>query len=175
MMAEAFARSFGVPVVILRPFNTFGPRQSERAIIGTIIRQALDPSCPAIMVGDATTVRDLTFVTDTAAAFLAAGLAESIEFGQAYNAGSQRAIMVGDLIDLIIDLTSSRKPVLQEDKRLRPPNSEVRALLADCTRFVRATGWSPQVTLREGLESTVEWWRCRLSDKQVRRQRDFIT
>ena len=74
MMAEAFARSFGVPVIILRPFNTFGPRQSERAIIATIIRQALDPSCPAIMVGDATTVRDLTFVTDTAAAFMAAGL-----------------------------------------------------------------------------------------------------
>ncbi len=127
MMAEAFARSFGVPVVILRPFNTFGPRQSERAIIATIIRQALDPSCPAIMVGDATTVRDLTFVTDTAAA------------------------------------------------RLRPTNSEVRALLADCTRFVRATGWSPQVTLQEGLERTVNWWRGRLSARQVRRQRDFIT
>jgi UDP-glucose 4-epimerase len=120
-------------------------------------------------------VRDLTFVTDTAAAFMAAGLAESVEYGQAYNAGSQRAIMVGDLIDVIIDLTSSRKPVLQDNKRLRPPNSEVRALLADCTRFVRATGWSPQVRLREGLERTVEWWRRRLSDKQVRRQMDFIT
>ena len=83
VMAEAFARSFGVPVVILRPFNTFGPRQSERAIIATIIRQALDPSCPAIMVGDATTVRDLTFVTDTAAAFMAAGLADGLEYGQA--------------------------------------------------------------------------------------------
>jgi nucleoside-diphosphate-sugar epimerase len=83
--------------------------------------------------------------------------------------------MVGDLIDVIIDLTSSRKPVLQDNKRLRPPNSEVRALLADCTRFVRATGWSPQVRLREGLERTVEWWRRRLSDKQVRRQMDFIT
>lgn len=175
MMAEAFTRSFGIPVVILRPFNTFGPRQSERAIIGTIIRQALDPSCPAIMVGDATTVRDLTFVTDTAAAFMAAGLAEGLEWGQAYNAGSQRAIMVGDLIDLIINLTASRKPVLQDDKRLRPPNSEVRALLADSTRFVRATGWSPQVELREGLEKTVEWWRRRLTDKQVRRQKDFIT
>jgi NAD dependent epimerase/dehydratase len=175
MMAEAFARSFGVPVVILRPFNTFGPRQSERAIIGTIIRQALDPSCPAIMVGDATTVRDLTFVTDTAAAFMAAGLSENLEFGQAYNAGSQRAIMVGELIDLIVDLTSSGKPVIQDDKRLRPPNSEVRALLADCTLFTCATKWSPQVKLREGLERTVEWWQRRLSSKQVRRQRDFIT
>ena len=131
MMAEAFARSFGVPVVLLRPFNTFGPRQSERAIIGTIIRQALDPSCATIMVGD--------------------------------------------LINLIVELTSCRKPVVQDSKRLRPQNSEVRALLADCARFTRATGWSPRVNLREGLERTVEWWRCRLSDKHVRRQRDFIT
>jgi NAD dependent epimerase/dehydratase len=175
MMAEAFARSFGVPVVTLRPFNTFGPRQSERAIIGTIIRQALDPSCPAIMVGDATTVRDLTFVSDTAAAFMAAGLSENLDYGQPYNAGSQRAIKVGDLIDLIAELTSCGKPVVQDNKRLRPPNSEVRALLADCSRFGRATGWSPRVSLREGLERTVEWWRGRLSAKQVRRQRDFIT
>ena len=175
MMAEAFARSFGVPVVLLRPFNTFGPRQSERAIIGTIIRQALDPSCATIMVGDATTVRDLTFVTDTAAAFMAAGLSENLEYGQPYNAGSERAIVVGDLINLIVELTSCRKPVVQDSKRLRPQNSEVRALLADCARFTRATGWSPRVNLREGLERTVEWWRCRLSDKHVRRQRDFIT
>ena len=175
MMAEAFARSFGLPVVILRPFNTYGPRQSERAIIPTIIRQALDPSCPAIMVGDSSTVRDLTFVTDTAAAFIAAGQADGIEYGQAFNAGSQRAIMIGDLIDVIIDLTSSRKPVLQDEKRLRPTNSEVRALLADSTRFVRATGWSPQVKLREGLERTVNWWHNRFSAMQVRRQQDFMT
>jgi NAD dependent epimerase/dehydratase len=175
MMAEAFAKSFGVPVVVLRPFNTFGPRQSERAIIGTIIRQALDPSCSTIMVGDATTVRDLTFVTDTAAAFMAAGRSENLEYGQPYNAGSERAIMVGDLINLIVELVSCRKPVVQDSKRLRPQNSEVRALLADCTRFRRATGWSPRVNLREGLEKTVEWWRCRLSDKHVRRQKDFIT
>jgi UDP-glucose 4-epimerase len=175
MMAEAFAKSFGVPVVILRPFNTFGPRQSERAIIAAIIRQALDPSCSAIMIGDATTVRDLTFVADTAAAFMAAGLAEGIEYGQPYNAGSQRAIMIRDLIDVIVDLTSSHKPVLQDEKRLRPTNSEVRALLADCTRFVDATGWSPKVKLEDGLERTVDWWRHRLSGKQVRRQRDFIT
>jgi nucleoside-diphosphate-sugar epimerase len=106
---------------------------------------------------------------------MAAGLAEGIEYGQAYNAGSQRAIMIGDLIDVILELTSSRKPVVQDEKRLRPTNSEVRALLADCTRFVRETGWSPQVTLQEGLERTVNWWRGRLSARQVRLQRDFIT
>jgi UDP-glucose 4-epimerase len=83
--------------------------------------------------------------------------------------------MIRDLIDVIVDLTSSHKPVLQDEKRLRPTNSEVRALLADCTRFVDATGWSPKVKLEDGLERTVDWWRHRLSGKQVRRQRDFIT
>jgi NAD dependent epimerase/dehydratase len=175
MMADAFARSFGVPVVILRPFNTFGPRQSERAIIGSIIRQVLDPSCSAIMIGDASTVRDLTFVADTVAAFMAAGIAEGVEYGQAYNAGSQRAIVIGDLIDKIVELAASSKPLLQDDKRVRPANSEVRALLADCRRFERATGWSPQVKLEEGLERTVEWWHRRFSERQVRRQKDFIT
>jgi UDP-glucose 4-epimerase len=106
---------------------------------------------------------------------MAAGLSENVEYGQAYNAGSQRAIKVGDLIELSLNLASSQKPVVQDNKRLRPANSEVRALLADCNRFKRATGWSPQVGLREGLERTVEWWRCRLSGKQVRRQMDFIT
>jgi len=175
MMAEAFARSFGVPVVILRPFNTFGPRQSERAVIGSIIRQVLDPSCWAVMIGDATTVRDLTFVTDTVAAFMAAGLAEGVEYGHAYNVGSQRAIVISDLIGKIIGLAASCKPLLEDKKRLRPTNSEVRALLADCRRFERATGWSPQVKLEEGLERTFEWWRRRLSERQVRRQKEFIT
>jgi UDP-glucose 4-epimerase len=175
MMAEAFARSFGVPVVILRPFNTFGPRQSERAIIGTIIRQALDQECDAIRVGDTTTERDLTFVTDTAAAFMAAGLADDVEYGHAYNAGNQRAIAMGDLIDIILELTSSRKPIIPDEKRLRPINSEVRALLADSTRFARATGWTPKVTLREGLQRTIDWWSKRFSATQVRRQTDFIT
>ena len=175
MMAEAFARSFGLPVVTLRPFNTFGPRQSERAIIPTVIRQALDPSCKAIIVGDTTPLRDLTFVSDTVAAFMAAGSVPELEYGRAYNAGSQRAIAVGDLIDMVIDVTSCSKPVRQEDSRMRPMNSEVRALLSDCTRFERESGWRCQIGLREGLERTVSWWRTRLSEGRVRRQKDFIT
>ncbi|MBX6426562.1 MAG: SDR family NAD(P)-dependent oxidoreductase [Variibacter sp.] len=175
MMAEAFARSFGLPVVILRPFNTFGPRQSERAIIPTLIRQALDPSCPAIMVGDTSPVRDLTFVSDTVAAFMAAGAAPKIAYGCPYNAGSQRASPVSDLIDMVIALTDCGKRVQQEDSRFRPTNSEVRALLADCARFERETGWRPKVSLRDGLEQTIAWWRARLSQGRVRRQKDFIT
>jgi NAD dependent epimerase/dehydratase len=175
MMAEAFARSFGLPVVTLRPFNTFGPRQSERAIIPTIIRQALDPACNAIMVGDTTPIRDLTFVEDTAAAFMAAGSAAGIDYGRPYNAGSQRAVTVADLIDLIRDLTACDKPVQRDETRMRPVNSEVRALLADCTRFERETGWRPRTSLRQGLERTIAWWATRVSEGRVRRQKDFIT
>ncbi|MEA2934997.1 MAG: hypothetical protein QOD74_1643 [Variibacter sp.] len=175
MMAEAFARSFGSPVVILRPFNTFGPRQSERAIVPTIVRQALDPSCNAIIVGDITPLRDLTFVSDTVAAFMAAGAVPELEYGRPYNAGSQRAIAVGDLIDMVVRVTSCSKPVRQEDSRMRPINSEVRALLADCARVEREAGWRPQVGLQEGLEKTVAWWRARLSKGRVRREKDFIT
>src|ERR1700730_16937281 len=91
-MAEAFARSFGVPVVILRPFNTYGPRQSERAIVPALLRQILDPRCTSVLVGDMTTVRDLTFVKDTVKAFMAVGSITDIEYGGAYNAGSQKSI-----------------------------------------------------------------------------------
>lgn len=175
MMAEAFARSFGLPVVTLRPFNTFGPRQSERAIIPTIIRQALDPACTAIMVGDTTPIRDLTFVEDTVAAFMAAGSAVAVDYGHAYNAGSQRAVTVADLIELIRELSACQKPVLRDETRMRPVNSEVRALLADCSRFERETGWRPRTSLREGLERTIAWWLTRVAAGQVRRQKDFIT
>lgn len=175
MMAEAFARSFGIPVVILRPFNTYGPRQSERAIIPTLVRQILDPRCTAILVGDTTTVRDLTFVKDTVAAFMAAGAATAIEYGAAYNAGSQKSIRVSELIDIAMELTCCKKPVKRDDARLRPPNSEVRELLANASRFHGATGWKPQVSLRDGLERTIAWWRNRLSEGDVRRHKDLVT
>lgn len=174
-MAEAFARSFGLSVVILRPFNTFGPRQSERAIIPTIIRQALDPSCSAIFVGDTTPIRDLTFVGDTAAAFVAAGSAAGIEFGSPYNAGSQRAATVADIIDLVLDMTKCNKPVRRDESRLRPVNSEVRALLADSSRFQRETGWRPVTSLREGLDRTIKWWRHRFEQGRVRQEKGYIT
>jgi nucleoside-diphosphate-sugar epimerase len=100
MMAEAFARSFEVPVAILRPFNTFGPRQSERAVIPSVLRQALDPRSATIQIGDTSPSRDFTYVTDTAAAFFEMGRAESIEYGRAYNAGSGTAVTIGQLIEM---------------------------------------------------------------------------
>ena len=175
MMAEAFARSFDLPVAILRPFNTYGPRQSERAVIPAVMRQALDPSCATIKIGDTSTVRDFTFIDDTVAAFLAVGLAPDIEFGRAYNAGSGKAVSVAELIDLVVDLAGSGKPIEYDANRVRPRNSEVRTLLADSSHLASAVGWRPRVDLREGLSRTIAWWCDRLSGGFLRRDREFIT
>jgi NAD dependent epimerase/dehydratase len=175
MMAEAFARSFDLPVVIVRPFNAYGPRQSERAVIPAVIRQALDPTCVAVRIGDTSTVRDFTYVEDSVAAFLAVGLAPQVEFGRAYNAGSGRAVSVGEMIDQVFDLTGCAKTIEHEHERMRPDDSEVRALLADSSCLAAAVGWRPSVDLRDGLMRTIAWWRDRLSGGLVRRQREFIT
>ena len=174
MMAAAFARSFELPIAILRPFNTFGPRQSERAVIPTVIRQLLDPACEAVEIGDVTTVRDFTFVADTAAAFLAIGAAPGITFGEAYNAGSGEAVTVTQLIDLAAEVTGCSKPVRHDAGRMRPGNSEVRALLADSSRLTAATGWRPGTSLRDGLARTAAWWRDRLARGQVRGASSFM-
>ena len=175
MMAEAFARSFSLPVVTLRPFNAFGPRQSERAIIPTVIRQMLDPACEVVEIGDISTVRDFTFVQDTASAFLRLGSAPAIRFGQAYNAGSGKAVTVGELVEMIAALTGCKKPVRQTPERMRPANSEVRALLADSSRMIDGTGWCLSTSLGEGLSQTIAWWRDRLNRGLVRQTSEFAT
>ena len=175
MMAEAYVRSFGMPIAILRPFNTFGPRQSERAVIPTVVRQLLDPACRAVRVGDVSTLRDFTFVADTAAAFLAIGTAEGIVFGQPYNAGSGSAVSVRDLIDLAIEITGSGKLVKCDLERMRPDRSEVRALLADSTLLTDATSWRPQTSLRAGLTATIAWWQERLQGGRIRRGLEYMT
>ncbi len=176
MMAEAFARSFKLPVAILRPFNTFGPRQSERAVIPAIVRQALDPTCPAMFVGDTTPMRDFTFVEDTADAFMATGIMPNIQFGRPYNAGSGNAVTIMDIINLVTRLTNCNKPVVQrESDRMRPADSEVGALLADSSRLSADTGWRATIDLREGMKRTIAWWRSRLAGGLVRREATFIT
>ena len=176
MMADAYARSFDLPVAILRPFNTYGPRQSERAVIPTIIRQVLDPACPAILIGDSTPLRDFTFVEDTVEAFLAIGAAPDVKFGRPYNAGSGRAVSVKDMIDLVIQLTKCRKlPVVGEPDRMRPAGSEVRVLLADSSLMRADTGWQVSIELPEGLERTISWWRKKLSEGKVRHEKVFAS
>ncbi|MGG5817782.1 SDR family NAD(P)-dependent oxidoreductase [Falsiroseomonas sp. HW251] len=175
MMAEAYARSFDLPVAILRPFNTFGPRQSERAVIASVLRQALDPNVSSIKVGDLSTIRDFTFVADTVAAFLAIGIGQRIEYGTPYNAGSGHAVTIGEVAALALEATGSHKPIESESQRMRPEQSEVRELLADASRFSAATGWRPRTSLREGLVRTADWWRSRLERGRVRRERDYVT
>lgn len=175
MMAQAFALSFDVPVIILRPFNTFGPRQSERAILPTIIRQALDDKCSAICVGDVDITRDMTFVSDTVAAFLAAASSAAINFGEPYNAGSGEPVQVSDLLRMVIEMVGTNKPVVQDASRLRPQHSEVRALLAESSKLNAITGWHRSVSLQDGIQITIEWWRKRLASGLVRTETSYIT
>jgi UDP-glucose 4-epimerase len=159
-MAEAMHLSFDMPITTLRPFNTFGPRQSQRAVIPTVVRQSLDDTCAEIRLGDLTPERDFCYVGDTVQAFLAAAGAEAVP-GETYNAGSGVIHTIGDMVDIVIAKTETKKEVTIEQARLRPENSEVRALQADFTKFNKATGWSPSETLESGLEKTIEWWRTR--------------
>ncbi len=163
MMADSFHRSFGLPVVTLRPFNTYGPRQSERAVISTVIRQALDEKCPDLRLGDLGPKRDFNFVTDTARAFMAAGNLGDEHLGRVFNAGSGHMVTVGEMVELVRGLTGCDKPIIEEEGRKRPQNSEVMALMADASRLTTASGWEPEVALEEGLKRTVEWWRGRMA------------
>jgi len=156
-ITESFFRSFDLPVVTARPFNTYGPRQSARAVIPTIITQLLD-GAKEIKLGSLDPTRDLNYVTDTCAGFLA--LAECDDaIGREVNIGSGREITVGDLARHLIDLIEPSARIVTDDQRLRPEKSEVERLLCDNTLIRSLTGWAPQLTLEEGLAATVEWFR----------------
>ncbi len=159
-MAEAFYRSFEVPVVTVRPFNTFGPRQSARAVIPTIISQCL-AGVETIRLGSLSPLRDMNFVSNTVDGFLAAAIAPEA-LGKTFNLGSGREISVGDLAQLIIQLTGSQAQIQCDEQRIRPEQSEVNRLLADNTRARQCLGWEPRVTLEEGLERTIAWMRDNL-------------
>ena len=172
MMAESFARSFELPVITMRPFNTYGPRQSERAVISTVIRQVIDDRCDSIQIGDTSPTRDFNYVGDTAAAFLKiAGLIPD-HAGSVFNAGSGRMVSIGEMIDIVVGLTGCTKPIVQDTARMRPAKSEVLALMADASRFNALSGWAPETPLEQGLARTVEWWRQRIGS--VRRDASYM-
>ena len=156
-LAESYYLSFGLPVVTLRPFNTYGPRQSARAVIPTIISQVA-AGLRDIRLGDLRPTRDFNFVSDTARAFRAVGEADDTVLGRTLNAGSGREITVGDTVKLIGQVMGADLNVTQEDQRLRPEGSEVMRLLADHTELTALTGWQPEVRLEEGLRRTAEWF-----------------
>jgi len=156
-LAEAFHRSFDLPVATIRPFNTYGPRQSARAIIPAIITQALARS--EVRLGSLTPLRDLTYVEDTVEGFVR--VAEQPEaIGQVVNIGSGREISIGDLAKTVLEMMDSDSPVVGDDRRVRPQNSEVERLRADIAKAQQLLDWRPSHGLKDGIERTIEWVRA---------------
>ncbi|MCM0675201.1 GDP-mannose 4,6-dehydratase [Micromonospora phytophila] len=167
-MAESFHRSFGLPVAIIRPFNTYGPRQSARAVIPTVAAQVV-AGREKIALGDLRPVRDLTHVADTAAGFLAVAAADAC-VGQVTNIGNGRGITIGALARLIAEVAGRPDiDVVEDTQRLRPPQSEVFELVASAERARQRCGWEPTVSLRDGLADVVAYVRAHLDRFDVDR------
>jgi NAD dependent epimerase/dehydratase len=165
-LAEAYFRSFELPVVTLRPFNTYGPRQSARAVIPTILSQALS-GAEAIHLGSLEPKRDLTFVEDTARGFLLAAEAPGIE-GETIHFGQGEAVSVGDLARLCLEAAGSTARIVTQAERRRPEKSEVGLLLCDASKAEKLLKWSPRVTLEEGLRRTVDYIREHLNEYRTK-------
>ncbi|WP_372400680.1 SDR family NAD(P)-dependent oxidoreductase (plasmid) [Azospirillum sp. HJ39] len=159
--ALSYHRSFGLPVVVIRPFNTYGPRQSARAVIPAIITQLLEAG-GAIQLGSLHPTRDFSFVTDTAAGFIAAACAGDAALGETINLGSGFEISIGETASLIAGIMGRDMAVGTEAARLRPAASEVERLFADTAKASRLLGWSPvhggRDGFRRGLERTIDWF-----------------
>jgi len=163
-LAESFFRSFELPVTIVRPFNTYGPRQSARAVIPTIIVQLLS-GATEIKLGSLHPTRDFNYVKDTARGFIA--LAESDHtIGEEINIASQQEISIGDLAQELIDQINPKAVIVSDDVRKRPEKSEVERLLGSNEKILRLTGWKPQYDFRSGIRETIEWFK--LPENMVR-------
>ena len=153
-IAESFYRSFDLPVAIIRPFNTFGPRQSARAVIPTIITQTLTKE--KVFLGSLHPTRDYTYVDDVVEGFIK--VAESSKsIGEVINIGSNGEISIGDLANNIISLIRKNVEIITDPARVRPQDSEVERLWCDNTKAKRVLGWKPKTSLEEGLKKTIEW------------------
>ncbi|HVR50724.1 MAG TPA: SDR family NAD(P)-dependent oxidoreductase [Pseudorhodoferax sp.] len=157
-MAEAYWRSFGTPAVTVRPFNTFGPRQSARAVIPATILQGL--WCREVRLGSMAPVRDMTYVSDTVSGFLAAAATPGLE-GKTFNLGTGEGHAVGDIVRLALRLLGREGDIQDDPARHRPAASEVDRLVSSNDAFRAATGWMPRVGLEEGLVRTIAWLRAR--------------
>lgn len=155
-LALSFHAAFDLPVVIARPFNTYGPRQSARAIIPTIITQ-IASGAKEIKVGDLTPTRDFNYVEDTARGFLAIAGAEGVE-GQELNIATGHEVSMAETLGKIAELMGKEVEWVTDPARLRPSKSEVRRLLGDSSKLRELTGWSPRHTLESGLQATIEWF-----------------
>jgi len=154
-LALSFYRSFELPVTVVRPFNTYGPRQSARAVIPTIIGQILEGK-KKILLGNLAPTRDLTYVEDTVSGFLAAYRTDEI-IGETVNLGTGIDISIGDLAKQIASMMDKDIEIGEDPQRIRPAKSEVERLLSNPDRMKRLTGWEAKTSLTEGLEKTIQW------------------
>jgi dTDP-glucose 4,6-dehydratase len=155
-LVDSYHRAFGLPVATVRPFNTYGPRQSGRAVIPTIVGQAL--ASERVKLGSLTPTRDFTFVEDTVRGFLAIASCDAA-VGRVLNLGNGKEISVGEVATRIVARVGRAIPIIADDQRARPENSEVMRLICDSSRARELTGWTPQVTLDEGLDRVIAFIR----------------
>jgi len=165
-IAESFYRSFDLPVVIVRPFNTYGPRQSARAIIPTVITQALSGQ-REIKLGSLHPTRDLTFIKDTVNGFLKIAAADNA-VGEEINVANQTEISIGDLAQKIIDIINPQAKIVKDKVRVRPRKSEVERLFGSNKKIHELTGWKPEYSLEKGLQETIAWFKDGQNIKQYK-------
>ena len=154
VLMDSYHRTYGLPVTVLRPFNTFGPRQSARAVIPTIISQALAGG--AVRLGSLSPRRDLTYIEDTVEGFVAA-LSTPDTIGRTLQLGTGIDVSVGEIVDIVSDLVGRPLEVQQDPDRVRPNNSEVARLLSNPQRALEVMGWAPRIDVREGLRRTMSY------------------
>jgi dTDP-glucose 4,6-dehydratase len=155
-LIESFVCSYALPAVTVRPFNTYGPRQSARAVIPNIIAQALNGD--SVRIGSLDPIRDMTFVSDTVEGFIRTAEADNV-IGQVINLGTGEAVSIHELAKIIFDLLGIAPTLIIDPKRIRPSASEVQRLVSNNGKAEKMLGWRPTVPLREGLNRTIEWMR----------------
>ena len=154
-LSISYFKSFDLPVKIVRPFNTYGPRQSARAIIPTVISQILNGQT-SLKLGNLSPTRDLTFVKDTANGFYQIAETDGL-FGEITNIGMNEEITIGNLVQLIADLIGTKVEISSDEQRIRPDKSEVERLFCNNAKIMKATNWKPEYTLESGLKETINW------------------
>ena len=160
-LALSFYRSFDLPVKIVRPFNTYGPRQSARAIIPTIITQILNGQM-TLKLGNLFPTRDLTFVKDVANGFLEIAKSDKL-FGEITNIGMNEEISIRNLVTLIANIMKVNVKIVSDERRVRPEKSEVEQLYCNNSKILKYTNWKPQYDLKKGLSETIEWLKSNLN------------
>lgn len=165
MLVESYYRSFDLPAVTVRPFNTYGPRQSSRAVIPTILTQLLS-GATEIKLGSIDPTRDFNYVQDTVSGFLAIAESKNTD-GEIFNLGTGREVSIGELVEILISLTGKSAKIVLDEQRLRPQKSEVERLLCNPDKAKKLANWESKISLEEGLEQTIIWMKNHLELRNI--------